>query len=114
MRIAIVIVVVVFSVPALLTTAQAPTYTVHGTVKAPARLSTAEMVRVRVERFGQPIQEIFLHENRFDIWNVEKGHYTLTVSAPDYELFQQEIDVPGDAPVIELRPKRSRANPAAE
>jgi tetratricopeptide (TPR) repeat protein len=108
MRIAIVIVMIVFSVPALPTTAQAPGYTVHGMVTAPAHLSAAELVRVRLDRFGLPIHEIFLRENRFDIWNVERGHYTMTVSGPDFETLQQEIDVPGDAPVIELRPKRSR------
>src|SRR5262245_31389926 len=112
MRIAIVI-AIVFSVPALPTVAQAPDYTVHGMVTAPAHLSAAEMVRVRLERFGGlPIQEIFLQENRFNIWNVEKGRYTLVVSAPDFEIFQQEIDVPGDAPVIALHPKRSRVIPA--
>src|SRR5215510_159176 len=108
MRIAIVIVVVVFSLPALPTGAQAPSYTVHGMVTAPAHLSAAELVRARLDRLGLPIHEIFLHENRFDIGNVDRGHYTLTVSAPDFEAVQQEVDVPGDAPVIELRPKRSR------
>jgi tetratricopeptide (TPR) repeat protein len=113
MRIAIIIAMVVFSVPTLPTAAQAPAYTVHGMVTAPSHLSAAELVRVRLERFGgMPIQEIFLRDNRFDIWNVEKGRYTLVVSAPDYEGVQQEVEVPGDSPVIELRPKRNHPIPA--
>jgi len=108
MSIAMVIVMLALSV-------QGPTYTVHGMVTAPPHLSAAEMVRVRLERFGgMPIQEVFLHENRFDIRDVARGHYTLVVNAPDYEAAQQEIDVPGDTPVIALRPKRSRKRMTAE
>ena len=115
MRIATLIVIVVLCVSSVNpAAAQALGYTVHGMVTAPAELGIAEMVRVRLERFGLPIREIFLRENRFDIRDVEKGHYTLVVSAPDYEILQQEIDVPGDAPVIQLRPKRSRARTTSE
>ena len=115
MRIAIVIVMLALSVSSLPTTAQGLVYTVHGMVMAPPHLSAAEMVRVRLERFGGiPIQEVLLRENRFDIRDVERGHYTLVVSAPDYENAQQEIDVPGDAPVISLRPKRSRVRTTAD
>jgi len=115
MRIAIVIAMLALSVPSLPTAAQVLVYTVHGMVMGPPHLSAAEMVRVRLERFGgMPTHEVFLHENRFNIRDVERGHYTLIVTAPDYETVQQEIDVPGDAPVISLRPKRSRVRAAAE
>jgi tetratricopeptide (TPR) repeat protein len=92
---------------------RAITTTVHGRVKAPANVGLRDLVRIRLERLGVTVQEVFLRDNSFALANVEDGHYTLIADAPGYETVRQEIDVPSDWPVIELRARRN-AEPRAE
>jgi tetratricopeptide (TPR) repeat protein len=89
--------------------AQQSITTVHGMIKAPSNVGMRDLVRIRLERFGTTVQEVLLRENRFEFSNVEDGHYTLIAEAPGYETVRQDIDVPSDWPVIELRPRRDAA-----
>jgi tetratricopeptide (TPR) repeat protein len=63
-------------------------------------------VRMRLQRFGMTIQEMSLHENRFEFFNVEEGRYTLVADAAGYKTVIEDINVPGESPVIELHPQR--------
>src|SRR5262249_51760573 len=87
--------------------------TVHGTVRLAASADSPVIVRIRLEKFGVPVQELVPNENRFEFMNVEEGRYMLIAAAPGYRTVQQEIMVPGDHPSIELQPD-SRAIVRAE
>jgi tetratricopeptide (TPR) repeat protein len=84
--------------------------TLRGTVKATG--GPPALVRIRLEMFGLPIQELVPRENRFEFLNVEEGRYTIIAEASGYETVRQGINVPGDWPVIELHPKRDAVQPA--
>jgi tetratricopeptide (TPR) repeat protein len=86
--------------------------TLRGTVRLTA--SSPMAVRIQLQKFGVTIQEMFLRESSFEFRNVEEGRYTLVAAAPGYETVMEEIDVPGDRPVIELRPSRKAAQPPTE
>ena len=66
-------------------------------------------VRIRLEKLGMTIREVFLHEDWFEFSDVEEGVYTLVAAAPGYETLRQDIVVPGEFPLLELRPQRSAA-----
>ena len=87
--------------------AQRIVVTLRGTVRITANAVPFGAVRVQLQMSGMTIQETFLRENRFEFLNVEGGQYTLTVEAPGYETVQQAVNVPGDWPMIELRPQRN-------
>jgi tetratricopeptide (TPR) repeat protein len=80
--------------------------TVHGTVRLAANADSPAIVRIRLEKYGVPVQELVPRESRFEFMNVEEGRYTLIAAAPGYRTVEQEITVPGDHPAIELQPDR--------
>src|SRR5262249_36202883 len=57
-------------------------------------------------------QITFLREHRFEFFNIEGGQYTLVVDAPGYQTVRQDVDVPGEWPVIDLHPERNATGPA--
>src|SRR5262245_54965238 len=83
------------------------TNTLRGSVKVAADGGSTAVVRIQLQTFGMTIQEVFLHDNRFEFLNVGEGHYALVADSPGYETALQEVDVPGVWPVIELRPRRN-------
>src|SRR5262245_32881744 len=87
--------------------AQRSSNTVHGMVKVPSNVGLKDLVRVRLERLGATVHEVLLRDSTFSLSNVEDGHYTLIADAPGLEPVRQEIDVPGDWPVIEFRARRN-------
>jgi len=69
-------------------------------------------VRIRVQKAGITIQESFPRENRFEFNNLAPGRYTIVAEAPGFVTAQQEINLPGDYPVLELTPNREPVGPA--
>jgi tetratricopeptide (TPR) repeat protein len=78
--------------------------TIHGTVRLAVSGESPVIVRIRLEKYGLPIQELIPRENRFEFANVEEGRYTLVVDAPGYQSVREEITVPGDRPTIVMQP----------
>jgi tetratricopeptide (TPR) repeat protein len=69
-------------------------------------------VRIRVQKAGITIQEGFPRENRFEFHNLAAGRYTIVAEAPGYVTAEQEINFPGEYPVLELLPQRQPVGPA--
>ena len=92
--------------------AQLSGLTLHGTVRMNTAIAPAGVVRVQLQKFGVPIQVTFLRESRFEFSNIEQGHYTLVVDAPGYKTAIQDIEVPGEWPVVQLRPQENTPQPA--
>jgi tetratricopeptide (TPR) repeat protein len=63
-------------------------------------------VRLRLEKWGAAVTEAVLREGWFEFSNVAEGRYTLVAEAPGYETVRQEVIVPGEFPVLQLRPVR--------
>ena len=86
-------------------------HTLRGNVKVAAS-GEPPAVRIQLQKSGMTLQETFARENRFEFPNVEGGSYTLVVSASGYDTVQQEVNVPDDWVLIELRPPRNSARRA--
>src|SRR5215813_9092491 len=84
----------------------------RGTVRMTANGVPYTAVRIQLQKFGMPIQVTFLRESRFEFWNIETGRYTLIIEAPGYDTVRQDIEVPGEWPIIQLHPQRNTAQPA--
>jgi len=87
-------------------------HTLRGSVRVAGNGLPFPAVRVQLQRQGIPIQSTFLRENGFEFLNVTGGQYTLIVDAPGYETVRQDVDVPGDFPVLDLHPQRNPVRPA--
>ena len=85
--------------------------TLRGTIKVKENGAPA-VVWIRLEKSGVTIQEGFPRENRFEFRNVAAGRYTLIAEAPGYVTVQQEIQIPGEWPQLELVPRRDPIGPA--
>ena len=92
--------------------AQMFAHTLRGNVRVTANSGPLALVRIQLQRDGMTIQATFLHANGFEFLNVPGGQYTLIVDAPGYETVRQDVAVPGDWPMIDLRPQRNALQPA--
>jgi tetratricopeptide (TPR) repeat protein len=92
--------------------AQMFAHTLRGNVKVTANSGPFAAVRIQLQREGMTIQVTFLRANGFEFLNVPGGQYTLIVDAPGYETVRQDVDVPGDWPMIDLHPQRNAVQPA--
>jgi tetratricopeptide (TPR) repeat protein len=92
--------------------AQMFAHTLRGNVRMTANSGPFALVRIQLQREGMTIQATFLRANGFEFLNVPGGQYTLIVDAPGYETARQDVDVPGDWPMIDLRPQRNALQPA--
>src|SRR5262245_61356350 len=88
--------------------------TVRGNVRVTGGAVSPNSVRVQLQKFGLTIQEMFLRESGFEFRNVEEGRYTLVVDAPGYIKVQEDIEVPGERPIVLLRPDGKTAQQPAE
>jgi Tetratricopeptide repeat len=89
------------------TLAQQYRFTLRGVIRTPANANPSLNTRIKLQGFGVPIYEMFVHESSFELRNVEQGHYTLVADDPDYETVLEEIDVPGGGVIIDFRPRRN-------
>jgi hypothetical protein len=92
--------------------AQMFAHTLRGNVRVTANSGQFAVVRIQLQREGMTIQVTFLRANGFEFLNVPGGQYTLIVDAPGYETVRQDVDVPGDWPMIDLHPQRNAVQPA--
>lgn len=113
MRSAISIILILFFMFLLASTssAQLLSNTLRGTVRI-ANGAPYVVVRVQLQKSGVPLQVTFLRESRFEFVNIEGGQYTVVVDAPGYETVRQDVEVPGEWPLIDLRPQRNAAQAA--
>ena len=112
MRFAIAMIVSIFMLPVVSVSLPQMSGTLRGTVRVTGSMGPSTMVRLQLQKAGTTIQETILHEDRFEFLNVAWGHYTLLAEASGYETVMQDIDVPGDRPVIELHTPRKAAQRA--
>ena len=91
--------------------AQRSGYSVNGVVRVGSTIRSPEIVRVRLQRFGMTIQEVVQTNGAFQLWDIEPGNYTLSVEVPGYETTLQDVRVPGEWVVVNLRSPRSAVEP---
>jgi tetratricopeptide (TPR) repeat protein len=77
--------------------------TLHGLIRMSAQPGVTAVVRVRLERTGITVRDVFLRDNRFELRDLPGGRYTLIVDAPGFESSRQEVNVPADWVTVELR-----------
>src|SRR5215471_17599936 len=113
MRSAISIMLILFFMSSSASTSSAQLFgnTLRGTVRVTAN-GVPNTVRIQLQKSGVPVQITFLREHRFEFFNIEGGQYTLVVDAPGYQTVRQDVDVPGEWPVIDLHPERNATGPA--
>jgi len=92
--------------------AQMFAHALRGNVRVTANSGPFAVVRIQLQREGMTIQVTFLRANGFEFLNVPGGQYTLIVDAPGYETVRQDVDVPGDWPMIDLHPQRNAVQAA--
>jgi hypothetical protein len=68
----------------------------------------APVTRVRIERLGMPIREVFAQDGRFLFRDLLPGRYTILFDSPGYETSHSEVILPDESfEIIELRPKEA-------
>jgi len=92
--------------------AQMFAHTLRGNVRMTGNSGQFAVVRIQLQREGMTIQATFLRANGFEFLNVQGGQYTDIVDAPGYETVRQDVEVPGDWPMIDLHPQRTALQPA--
>jgi hypothetical protein len=64
--------------------------------------------RVRIERLGLTIHEMYAHDGRFQFRNLVSARYTVVVDSPGYETSYSEVNLPGESfAIIDLRAKQA-------
>jgi tetratricopeptide (TPR) repeat protein len=106
MRSAMMVIVSVFLVlfSSLASLAQRQRYTLQGMV---IQTANDPLIRIRLLKSGTTIQETVLSESGFTFFDVSEGRYTLVAEAAGYELARQDVEFPGEFPVLDLRAQRS-------
>jgi tetratricopeptide (TPR) repeat protein len=80
--------------------AQRQPYTLQGMV---IQTANDQLIRIRLMKSSTTIQETVLSESGFTFFNVSEGRYTLVAEAAGYELARQDVEFPGEFPVLDLR-----------
>src|SRR5437762_12244738 len=82
------------------------TSNLDGRILAAGTPETVPVTRVRLERLGFTIQEVYANDGRFQFRDLVPARYTIIVDAPGYETSTSDVILPGEAfAFIELRPK---------
>ena len=64
--------------------------------------------RVRIERLGFTIQEMYARDGRFQFKDLVPARYTIVVDSPGYETAYSDVILPGESfAIIDLRAKQA-------
>ena len=82
------------------------TSNLDGRVFAAGTHDSVPVTRVRLERLGFTIQEVYAQDGRFQFRDLVPARYTIIVDSPGYETSSSDVILPGESfAFIELRPK---------